>query len=295
MKKTITLLLLLAIAVVFSACTNPQKTFSKTQSLTSNSSFLDTNSKINNVEEVTSPPDISNNEETSTTTSSTNSSTNTSQGISFGENKVFHPTSGLPFKCLADTKTGLSWDGVSPIIYTYPDGATGTEPKDGATYECLPGWIETYKVIRDGVGRIEGTICSMCGRKVGIDNNINVCYQKSSNAFCEQCGTYTMANTCHFCTGVENNTFYCAICGKIYGDGLNGTCLRYWTSGDHNCMWCGETNPSRACHTCTHGCQYCGRPMGNGLDGTCYRDYFNSTMCLRCGANIPTNTCHNCG
>lgn len=104
----------------------------------------------------------------------------------------------------ADPSTGLSWDGVSPIIYTYPDGTTGTEPAVGATYESVPGIISTYT-----------------GYVVG------------SNA-----------------TGSVNGVFYCEDCGKVCGDGSNGTCVSWLTGGNHTCTACGATVPGHTCHTC---------------------------------------------
>ena len=43
---------------------------------------------------------------------------------------------------------------------------------------------------------------------------------------------------------------YCQYCGKKEWDGTNGTCLRYWGGGDHNCPNCGVLVPVNTCHTC---------------------------------------------
>jgi len=44
--------------------------------------------------------------------------------------------------------------------------------------------------------------------------------------------------------------YNCPHCGKVEGDGANGTCLRYWTGGTHDCPHCGESVPVKTCHTC---------------------------------------------
>lgn len=97
---------------------------------------------------------------------------------------------------LADPETGISWDGVSPIIYTYPDGTTGTEKREGATYEQVPG----------------------------LKTTVLAEYQ----------------------TDYDN---HCDYCGKIMGDGSNGTCSR-WLMGDVTCPNCGVLVPGNTCHTC---------------------------------------------
>lgn len=96
----------------------------------------------------------------------------------------------------ADPNTGISWDGKSPIIYTYEDGSKGTEKKKGASYEVEPGLIRYYyppdEVPWDGT---------------------------------------------------------CSHCGKVAGDGLNGTCVR-WLMGDMTCPNCGTFVKNGECHTC---------------------------------------------
>lgn len=114
-------------------------------------------------------------------------------------------TTGTPSFGRADPSTGISWDGVSPIIYTYPDGTTGTEPRPGATYESVPGVISTY------TGYIVGS------------------------------GAQTP----------EDGVYYCDYCGRVDGDGSNGTCIRWdFVPGDHPCPCCGATVPEYTCHTC---------------------------------------------
>ena len=104
----------------------------------------------------------------------------------------------------ADISTGISWDGVSPIIYTYPDGTTGTEPQIGATFESYPGRVVTV------------TKSHLPDDSSEPDKDLSVCDD----------------------------------CGRKYGDGTNGTCISYWTGGDHICEHCGVTIPVNTCHTC---------------------------------------------
>ncbi len=229
---------------------------------------------------------------TSTTSKPTTTTKKTTKSTAYVGPK--HPTSGIPWDGVtqADPKTGLSWDGKSPIIYTYTDGTTGTEPKDDATYEFVPGIKHGYTVFKDGNNRPLGSICNDCGKKVGNgDIGPHTCYQTNYPEYCFYCGAWLEANTCHSC---KSNDHHCTDCGKVMGDGLNGTCLSYWAGGDHVCFNCGETIPANTCHTCTQGCRYCTKPLGNGRNGTCYRDSFSPTKCPCCGANVPTDTCHSC-
>ena len=105
-------------------------------------------------------------------------------------------TSGKKVVQRADPETGISWDGVSPIVYTYADGTTGTEKREGATYEAYPGMITTYVT-----------------------------------------------------TEKEEYDPHCDHCGKLGGDGTNGTCVR-WVLGDVDCPVCGEHVEAHTCHTC---------------------------------------------
>ena len=103
----------------------------------------------------------------------------------------------------ADPATGISWDGKSPIIYTYPDGTTGTEKRVGATYEQLPGRYNTVT---------------------------------ASDVASPTPSTQVVT---------------CSYCGKVPGDGTNGTCVRYsLLNKDMACPNCGDTIPARTCHTC---------------------------------------------
>ena len=149
----------------------------------------------------------------------------------------------------ADPETGISWDGKSPIIYTYTDGTTGTERRDGAKYEYLPGKWRTVNFRKDSAGRLVGSTCPNCGKTVAeLTGKLSTCTQFSSSRYCTGCGVYVKYRTCHSCTGT---TAYCSHCGKISGNGTNGTCLRYsLVNSDVTCKSCGETIPKRTCHTC---------------------------------------------
>ena len=49
----------------------------------------------------------------------------------------------------------------------------------------------------------------------------------------------------------ETATDKCEHCGKVRGDGLNGTCIRYsLADGDMTCPNCGKAIPKHTCHTC---------------------------------------------
>lgn len=102
---------------------------------------------------------------------------------------------------MADPDTGISWDGKSPIIYTYTDGTTGTEMKLGATYEQFPGMTTTITEMDMPDWEPEE-----------YDPN-------------------------------------CRHCGKLMGDGTNGTCVR-WMMGDIDCPACGAHVSANTCHTC---------------------------------------------
>ena len=147
---------------------------------------------------------------------------------------------------IADTETGISWDGVSPIIYTYPDGTTGTEKRDGATYEGLPGMITTYRIPRDRVGRVCGTICPLCQKEILSVSDVKYCFQTNRDQYCNGCGEYIKAYTCHTCT--QEYKYHCDRCGKLGGDGTNGTCAS-WLA-DVNCPNCGEHVEAYTCHIC---------------------------------------------
>lgn len=116
---------------------------------------------------------------------------------------------GDPFDFVryADPLTGLSWDGKSPIIYTYEDGTTGTTPQLGATYYSDPytistvnaydmGWI-TYDEFSGGAS---DSTCLHCGKPMG--NGLNgtcVRWMAGSSHVCPNCGETVATQVCHTC------------------------------------------------------------------------------------------------
>lgn len=97
---------------------------------------------------------------------------------------------------VADPSTGISWDGKSPIVYTYTDGTTGTVPKDGATYEGLPGKITIYHAPKD-VETVK--TCSYCGKAKGRGQNGTCIRWLMGDAVCPNCGEHVKSHTCHTC------------------------------------------------------------------------------------------------
>lgn len=160
------------------------------------SSEVVVNTSTESTSEAVKPaPSVSKNEPASSTPNTSTPADTTSSATS----NTTSSTETRKFVKPADTSTGISWDGVSPIVYTYSDGSTGTEPKIGATYEYVPGMIGTvYAPVEE----------------------------------------------------VDYDGVHCTHCGKVQEDGTNGTCLRYWTGGDHECQNCGAVVPEDTCHTC---------------------------------------------
>lgn len=106
--------------------------------------------------------------------------------------------SGVVFVQPADPKTGISWDGVSPIIYTYPDGTTGTEPRDGARYEVAPGMYTTINLEAENyVSDYDGT-CPHCGKKAGDGTN-GTCLHTLGDMICPGCDKELLTEVCHTC------------------------------------------------------------------------------------------------
>lgn len=99
----------------------------------------------------------------------------------------------------ADPETGISWDGESPIIYTYEDGTTGTERRHNATYEQFPGcyatWLDPEQLHGD-----EDRTCKDCG-KPGGDGTNGTCAHYIKDVICPNCGEEIKAHTCHYCDG----------------------------------------------------------------------------------------------
>ena len=213
---------------------------------------------------------------------------------------TFHGSNYDPNKPVAvqtaNTMTGISWDGKSPIVYTYADGTTGTTPKEGALYEVIPGVYGTYSVALDSAGRNLTSNCTTCGKKVGTGIN-NTCLQYSTPSYCGGCGILVQAYTCHTCASPSGIT-YCQYCGRLSGhDGSNGQCVRWSLStSDHNCSACGAIVPAATCHTCSYKsyCASCGKISGDGTNGTCLQFWAFDDNCPNCGLFVPTNTCHTC-
>lgn len=92
----------------------------------------------------------------------------------------------------ANVGTGISWDGVTPIVYTYEDGSTGYEPREGAKYEVYPGLI----------GRVYLSICfcSECGKTSGNGTNGTCVQWLMGDIDCPNCGQHVEVRTCHTCS-----------------------------------------------------------------------------------------------
>lgn len=94
----------------------------------------------------------------------------------------------------ADPDTGISWDGVSPILYYYEDGTTGYEPREGAKYEWYPGvWITYHEPV------VSDRCCNVCGRPYGDGRNGTCICRLLVDWDCEFCGTHVEAGECHTC------------------------------------------------------------------------------------------------
>ncbi len=96
----------------------------------------------------------------------------------------------------ADPETGISWDGKSPIIYTYEDGSTGTEKKEGATYEYEPGVI--FSVPPDLSNVVDDGLCDYCGKKEGSGKNGTCNRYFFDDVNCRYCNELVKAG-CHTC------------------------------------------------------------------------------------------------
>ena len=108
---------------------------------------------------------------------------------------------------LTTTNTGTNANG--EIIYTYPDGTTGTVPKDGAIYEMVPGvWVEYDEDALDSSMTEEEKeaadkgifYCSHCGKKCGDGTNGTCRYWLTGgNHTCPNCGDIVPGGECHSC------------------------------------------------------------------------------------------------
>ncbi len=101
----------------------------------------------------------------------------------------------------------LNWDKNAPVIYTYLDGTTGTDPKLGATYRYNKYEVHTVNAYDLGL----------------------ISYEEFNG---------------------PGSDGYCSDCGKLKGDGTNGTCTWWLGSETHICEYCGGTMNPWSCHTC---------------------------------------------
>ena len=92
----------------------------------------------------------------------------------------------------ANVGTGISWDGVTPILYTYEDGSTGHELREGAKYEVFPGLISTVY--------LSICFCSECGKASGNGTNGTCCQWLMGAINCPNCGVHVEVRTCHTCS-----------------------------------------------------------------------------------------------
>ncbi len=109
-----------------------------------------------------------------------------------------------------DVQAGVSWDGKSPIIYTYPDGTTGTEPKLGATYfvnKCRIATVNAYTlglITQEeftGNSGVDDCYCPHCGKTTGDGTNGTCKYRLTdADALCAYCGDVIPGRTCHTCS-----------------------------------------------------------------------------------------------
>ena len=150
----------------------------------------------NNLESVSSDTTNTNNssskKETSANNTSSKQETVTSSTVESTNSNNISSTPKVVQS--ANPDTGISWDGVSPIIYTYEDGTTGTTPQNGAKYEVIPGIYGEYwnfNEVYDG-------ICDYCGKKQGDGTN-GTCVVHRMSDTCPNCGATGMLNKCHTC------------------------------------------------------------------------------------------------
>ena len=203
MKNSIILLLVLTLSIVFASCkTLPQENSSATESTTS--TFSSIYSELESME--SSATDTHLDAQSSFSVQDESTTSNATSTVSKDETFVSTPNTSSDTSSsdapkvvqLADPETGISWDGVSPIIYTYPDGTTGTEKRDGATYEGIPGmWTTINLAAENYVSEYDGT-CKRCGKK-GWDGTNGTCGSWLEDIDCPNCGEHVEAYTCHTC------------------------------------------------------------------------------------------------
>lgn len=221
-KATLALLIILMAVGLLASCTkaNSQGANSSTPGTThptAETTEAPTTIATNPTEESIAEPTIEATENTEPTQSREPTSTNkqnssTEKPTPSDDNTTTPTTSSKPATStatgVANTKKGVSWDGKSPIVYTYADGTTGTKPMDGATYESMPGVITTYKeynftyIDDNGENIYEGeTIpCGHCGKQKG-DGTGDTCvrWMVGGDHTCPNCEATVPGKTCHTC------------------------------------------------------------------------------------------------
>ena len=207
MKRFMPIMLIIALILTVTACGGSSKELSSTVDssvVTDEISFsvTESNTTLSSSDIVS---DISgNNVSTSSTISSvpqssvsytSTSSVKVNSDTEINTSSVVISSSSTPKVVqLADPETGISWDGVSPIVYTYTDGSTGTSPQNGAKYEAAPGVTRVYLELNN----VYDGKCDNCGKTQGDGTNGTcVIYRMLDN--CSKCGATGVLNHCHTC------------------------------------------------------------------------------------------------
>ncbi len=222
MRKVFILLLILITSVFFTSCTKlPEEISSATETTyIDRTTSSDTQSSLPPQDESTPPaeeptPSSSKTEPISSTSTSSTSSkpvtttqlpttvTTTLGTIPIGTTAdVTSPEEyarlvqeatkhGGVYSPYANVGTGISWDGVTPILYTYEDGSTGYELREGAKYEKFPGLI--------GSVNLSICFCSECGKASGNGTNGTCVQWLMGDLNCPNCGVHVEVRTCHTC------------------------------------------------------------------------------------------------
>ena len=180
-----------------------------------------------------------------------------------GKTAYAESRNGNPYKLYAE-----------PILFTYTDGTTGTEPKDGATYIDNFGSKRTYEVAEDSYGRKAGETCAVCSKMVSAngvfnegDEPVKYCHYSSCGTYCNYCGKNVPAGTCHDCIEHFGGLQYCIYCGKVKGDGTNDTCVKCYAA-DYLGYTAGDTTTAGG-----HILEYLGNGEWKDEDGTIWYSY----------------------